>query len=464
MDSHRRSEAEYRKERVHRLLVPALFLMVCTNPFYAVQFFAPMSSSCLEHYYHNATNKTADCLTWGGQVKSDSFFPTSFGRKLLGRFLHPDDFNYSQAWFCVYLFVYSQIMAFNFSNWHSKNGVDGFNSPMCCGKTNLDILKKPFSRLAKSLCCMCVFFLPSSNPGEFSKAIQTMFLGSFKLMLVPGAFLAFIEILLRWTPSVFASLILDWCNNVHFMFVYFMGYAIMAEDDHGIAKIMKKYRWMYLIIGTVLLQIYVAISLGAEQWFEGFYPHITPYILKCIFRGFGEWTFIIGLYSVNRHMCTRNYAIIRTLREMAMPFYLLHQQVLVVLVSGTLWVSYLGSFPATIILSTICTLIVSFLVVKSPDPVRYFFGLPSKHSIIPGEKLSGFLPLIGLCMLMVIESVVANLILRFAWKYWYHFWINLHVLLTQSNNMKNYIIRYNFYRLFFDVIAMYGWCSQTLYS
>ena len=44
------------------------------------------------------------------------------------------------------------------------------------------------------------------------------------------------------------------------------------------------------------------------------------------------------------------------------------------------------------------------------------------------------------------------------------FWIDLHILLTQSNNMKNYIIRYNFCRLFFDVIAMYGWCSQALYS
>ena len=192
-----------------------------------------------------------------------------------------------------------------------------------------------------------------------------------------------------------------------------MGYAIMAEDANGFAEIMKKYRWLYLFIGTVFLQIYVAITLGAEDWFKKFYPHITPYILKCIFRGFGEWIFIIGLYSVNRHLCTRSHPIINTLRGMAMPFYLLHQQVLVILVSGTLWVSYLGSFPATITLTTICTCIISFLVAKSPGPIRYFFGLPSKHNIIPGEKLSGFLPVTVLSLLFVIEAGVSNIIERF---------------------------------------------------
>merc|ERR1739845_241536 len=196
-----------------------------------------------------------------------------------------------------------------------------------------------------------------------------------------------------------------------------MGYAISAEDDHGFAEVMKKYRWLYLLIGTVLLQISVVINLGAEQWFISFYPHITQYTLKCIFRGFGEWIFIIGLYSVNRHASTRTHTIIGLLRAMAMPFYLLHQQVLIVVVSGTLWLSYLGSFPGTIILTTICTSMMSYLVVKSPAPVRYFFGLPSNHRIIPGGKLSGFLPLIVLCILFFIEAGVANLILRIVLKY-----------------------------------------------
>ena len=184
-------------------MVPALFLMVCTQAFYAIDFFAPMSPSCLEHYYHKATNTTPGCMTWWGKVRyvpnvdSDFYspFPTTFGRKLLELFIYPSP---QQAWFCIYLFVYSQVMAFNFSNWHSKNGEDGSSQTMCCGKTNLSILKKPFSMLAKAVCCMCVCFLPSSSPGEFSKAIRKVFLGAIKLPLVPGFCLSLIEIVLRW--------------------------------------------------------------------------------------------------------------------------------------------------------------------------------------------------------------------------------------------------------------------------
>ena len=396
--------------------------MVYTQVFYVIDFFAPMSPPCLEHYHHKATNTTPGCLTWWGQVRyvpnvhSDFYspFPTTFGRKLLGLFIYPSP---QQAWFCIYLFVYSQVMAFNFSNWHSKNGENGSSQTMCCGKTNFSILKKPFSILAKALCCMCVCFLPSASPGEFSKASRKIFLGSMKLPLVPGFCLSLIEIVLRWNfpDGQFHafSFLFDWCNNVHFLFIYFMGYAIMAEDDNGFAEVMKKYRWLYLFVGTVFLAMYVAIALGAEEWFESFDPHFTPYILKCIFRGLGEWIFIIGLYSVNRHLCTRSHPIINTLRGIAMPFYLLHQQVLIILVSGTLWVPYLGSFPATIILTTIFTYIISLLVAKSPGPVKYFFGLPSKHNIIPGKKLSGFLPVTVLSILFVVEAGVSNIIIAF---------------------------------------------------
>merc|ERR1719334_1852607 len=49
----RRSVKEYRLERVHRLVVPSLFLCVCSLLF-AIIYFAPMNSACLQHFYGNA--------------------------------------------------------------------------------------------------------------------------------------------------------------------------------------------------------------------------------------------------------------------------------------------------------------------------------------------------------------------------------------------------------------------------
>ena len=59
----RRSVEEYKLERVHRLFVPSLFLCICALPF-AIEYFAPMNSACLQHFYGNATNSTPPCRTW----------------------------------------------------------------------------------------------------------------------------------------------------------------------------------------------------------------------------------------------------------------------------------------------------------------------------------------------------------------------------------------------------------------
>ena len=223
-------------------------------------------------------------------------------------------------------------------------------------------------------------------------------------------FLALVELLLRWPfpdGSFHAfSFLLDWCNNIHFISVYFLGYAITSGDSSVFADILKKCRWWYLIIGTFFcLIIYVAVVLlGPSMLFVNFYPEMTAHIVTCILRGAGEWMFILGLYAVSRSIFTRNFRILKTLREMAMPFYLLHQQVLIALVSGTLWIPYLGSFIVTIISSTIFTCALAFLIAKSPGPVRYFFGLPSNHWLIPGETLNGFVPLIVLCVLLLYKQ------------------------------------------------------------
>ena len=122
--------------------------------------------------------------------------------------------------------------------------------------------------------------------------------------------------------------------------------------------------------------------------------------------------FMLGQYSVTRSIFTRNFKIIKILRNMAMPFYLLHQQVLIALLSGTLWIPYLGSFIVTIILSTVCTCIIAFLIIKSPGVIKYFFGLPSNNGIVPGKKLAGFIPLIVLCIIVIMLVIIANVIMH----------------------------------------------------
>ena len=383
--------------------------MAVTQAFYAFRFYAPLSQDCLSHYYNNATNNTSPCLAWWGAIRNSensSYFPTSFELTLLEHYYYPSP---QQAWFCIYLYVYSQLMAFSFSNWHTKYGDDGPEQPMCCGNSDCSLLRKPFSLAAKLLCCMWICFMPTSNPGEFTATTKKLLMSPMRLFVIPGGYLSLVELSLRWNfPDgryhAF-SFLFDWCNNFHFIGVFFLGYAIMSGDENGFSDILKRCRWWYFVSGFVLLLGYVGITI-----FGDFIDPILKYVLSCIFRGYGEWMFMIGLYAINRSIWTENYNIIKILREMAMPFYLLHQQILILLAIGTLRIPSMGSFFVTIILSTLITCFVAFIIVKSPGPIRYFFGLPSKSKFIPGEKLSGFGPYLALCAVVICETIAANII------------------------------------------------------
>ena len=85
-------------------------------------------------------------------------------------------------------------------------------------------------------------------------------------------------------------------------------------------------------------------------------------------------------------------------------------QVLTVLLSGTLWVPYLRTLPVSIVLGTIFSTLVSFLVTKS-GPLRYFFGLPGgPGSLLPGKKLRGLAPVLVLTVLLGSAIIVANIL------------------------------------------------------
>ena len=400
----RRKIKEYRKERVHRLLVPSILLSICNPVFFAMTYFAPLNSACTEYFYQNATNNTPPCLTWCGTLQHlpDNPFtsftdrPTSFMDMLIFYYRTIGYLGFAQAWFCIYLFAYSQVLAFHFNKWNSKHDDTVPEQIRCCGHQ-----LKSFPWKIRMLCCWKIFGLTATTSEGFSKEMVRLLMDPIKLACKPALLISLTEITLRKfaedkrAPALILS---DWANHCNFIVLYFLGYAMMSQDDKGFLELLRKCRWWYLGIGFVVLYMYVAVEAFGNEWSLSFYT----YIMKCTFRGFGEWIFILGFYSVNRNIFTRNFQIIKVLREMAMPFYLTHMQILFVLVSGTFWVPYIGSFVPTVIMSTLCTAIISYLIFKSPNSIRYFFGLRSATRKFPGDKISGFLPLLILCICFAI--------------------------------------------------------------
>ena len=69
-----------------------------------------------------------------------------------------------------------------------------------------------------------------------------------------------------------------------------------------------------------------------------------------------------------------------------------------------------GSFPVVLLLSTLATLAVSWLVTVS-GPLRYMFGLATPPgALLPGSSLGGFLPLVVMSCLLIAVTIVVNVV------------------------------------------------------
>jgi len=200
------------------------------------------------------------------------------------------------------------------------------------------------------------------------------------------------------------TLIVDWANNFNYSFIFLFGYIITAADQSGMKDVLKMGRWLYLVLGLVLCIPYCFLW-NLDPLIPDSYK--IPYrMAKGIWRAAGEWTFVLGSYAVIRELVTSQYSHLGLLSQMAMPFYLTHQQVLVAILSGALWVPVLGSYPVVLLLATLAAIILSFTITKL-SPLRYWFGLsPPKDSLLPGKWLGGFLPLILLLVSVVMVSCI----------------------------------------------------------
>lgn len=140
----------------------------------------------------------------------------------------------------------------------------------------------------------------------------------------------------------------DICNDIKFIFIFVIGFGITAADELGMKEVIRKGRWFNFIIGKLSIKL---ISDELQKTFVGTIVLIVyggnflvgPYIWLFYFlRGFAEWLFIIGTYGVCREVFTTTYSWIPVFSEIAMPFYLTHQQVLIPIAAASSWVPYLS--------------------------------------------------------------------------------------------------------------------------
>ena len=73
---------------------------------------------------------------------------------------------------------------------------------------------------------------------------------------MPSLFLAVTEIALRkYFPDgnlTFFSVFVDLCNDINFIIIFLLGYALTAADDYGMKEVIQRSRWYNFIIGRYI--------------------------------------------------------------------------------------------------------------------------------------------------------------------------------------------------------------------
>ena len=291
------------------------------------------------------------------------------------------------------MYVYAQLMTSSFLKWHPNHG-DGIDE---------------------------IIPINSKTSHIFKERISKIMLGPIKIILTPAIMLLTRQILLvndklnHYFPghNRFSNLLsgfwLDWRVHIKYIIFYFLGFAMTSLKSFDLDLILKKYGRVYLFCGSVLILINVSIQIFGCGWVGGPYGKEVEDVLAKVIVSFGVWMIMIGLYATLDLVRIRNSKMIIFLREMAMPFYLLHFVVLRLLsiAMPDHFTSSDGLLTITI-LASLFTGACSFLVVISPGIIRYFFGLPLTEKALLSEWVRGYGPLALLIFIRMIETIIAN--------------------------------------------------------
>jgi hypothetical protein len=250
----RRTEQQFRDERVHRLLVPFLTLALL-NGAYSVSWLAPRTPFC-EAFFHgqNMTNNSlpwSHCETFWKRTENTTYPQvtrnplchtplTLFLQYLLEHYLGPP--NSGQGWFLLYLFLYQQLLAHLLVLWHPANA--GPTLP-CCGSRPACCARPP-SLLLRAISCAHFFGRAAAGPEQLVAAARWWLGGTLRLGLLPGLWIALPEMLRPWLPGQLGNPFIDIANNFNYIFIFLFGYAITAADEHGLREVARRGRWVYL--------------------------------------------------------------------------------------------------------------------------------------------------------------------------------------------------------------------------
>lgn len=202
----------------------------------------------------------------------------------------------------------------------------------------------------------------------------TSFSGGALLMFIP---IAVERILLRKHYPGYTS----WCDLLMYA-VYFL-YGFIYIRDERLRQALVRSRWAALFTGVVLFVAYISsFQVKGTAWGALFQNNqvFGYYMFQESAGALATWSWIIFIVAMGMKFLDRDSAWRKPLNEGVLPFYIIHQTVLLLIgyvVVQWSWGNW-AKFGMIATSSLFLILVIYLLIIRPFNPVRFLFGMGKK--------------------------------------------------------------------------------------
>jgi glucans biosynthesis protein C len=186
-----------------------------------------------------------------------------------------------------------------------------------------------------------------------------------------------IEITMRHRFPHWQDLIHDWTNNLHFMLIFIYGYVLFADSRFQDA--IDRNKKHALILGLVATVGYFGAIYFSRAVPEESTLALGGYVAQMGLRAISEWGWILAFLGFGHQYLNKPSRLLRYTSEIAYPFYILHQTVIVTLGYYLLPLEA-GMLVKYVVISSIALVSTVLLCegIKMTNITRFLFGMKPK--------------------------------------------------------------------------------------
>jgi peptidoglycan/LPS O-acetylase OafA/YrhL len=203
--------------------------------------------------------------------------------------------------------------------------------------------------------------------------------------------LAMLEMMLRAGWGNTRNLYADWANFCVYLVLFNYGYLLAA--DPRLRPAIRRYGWLALGLGMV------TFALGLTWLLRGYPNEYAPHNQLSVgwfwysgLRGFNTWFWLIAILSLGQRFLNVGSALLTYLNEAALPVYILHMPLNVML--GYYVLGWGFDRLTTFGLITLATFVACFVIyevlIRHFNPIRFVFGLKPQQTkrTLPARQLA----------------------------------------------------------------------------